>query len=138
MAQTLESFKMATGFYDEAAILIAAGTDERNARFAAIFGDEQGANEISPEWQVLLDEARAFNVALHAQIETASDAAIVTELSKPVWSWPTLVSLRAARMWRDEDCMRYELTGRGLDLWRAGSFVEPTTYHDQVGLDQPF
>ena len=133
----LETFRMATGFYDEAAILIAAGTDERNARFAAIFGDEQGANEITPEWQALLDEARARNAAMHAQIESKNDAAILAELSKPSLNWPALVALRAARMWRDEDRMCYELTGRGLELWRGAYRPGPTDYQDQVA-DQPF
>lgn len=116
----------ATGYYDEGAILQAAGVAEREARFADIFGDAQGSHDIAAEYQALLDEARRRNAEMLAAAQTTNAAAIATAFAAN--DWPTLVRLGAARVYRDEDRMVYELT-----VGVPGA-VEGD-YADQVGID---
>lgn len=65
----LEQYKMATGYYDEGAIMQAAGMSERAARFADIFGDAQGTPDLGVDYNVLLIEARRRNAEMHTATE---------------------------------------------------------------------
>ncbi len=121
---SIEQFKMATGYYDEGAILQAAGVAEREARFADIFGDAQGAHEIATEYQALLDEARRLNRAMLDTAQGARAAEIAAALDAQ--DWTALVRLGAARLINDDGVGRYELTLPAADR-------DP--YGDQAGID---
>lgn len=128
---SIEKFKMATGYYDEGAILQAAGMSERAARFADIFGDAQGAHDISSEWQALLDEARRLNREMSEAATQAKTADIAAALAAK--DWRKLVKLGAARSYRDDDGIVYELTSLGMEVERRGPYQNTgVDYADQV------
>ena len=126
---TLNDFVLTTGYYDEGAILQAAGVAEREARFADIFGDAQGSHDIAAEYQALFDEARRLNREMLDAAEVAQTAEIAEALAAN--DWRKLVRLGAARAHREDDAIYYELTGLGLRVERGGDY-QRGDYADQV------
>lgn len=132
----IDKFKLSTGYYDEGAILRAAGVAERAARFADIFGDVQGAHDISTEWQALLDEARRRNCEMSAVAAQSQMDEIAAALA--VKDWKKLVRLGAARASYSEGEERviYTLTSLGLEAARGGRYQNTAAdYADQSGLE---
>jgi hypothetical protein len=127
---TLNDFVMTTGYYDEGAILQAAGVAEREARFADIFGDAQGSHDIAAEYQALLDEARRLNTEMHSAAETAQTTKIAEAIESN--NWHALIQLGAAVAVRDSDMVRYELTALG---FRIASGRATGLYADQAEID---
>lgn len=126
----IEQFKMPNGYYDEGAILRAAGMSERAARFDDIFGDAQGAPNIAPEWQAILDEARRRNRAMAESAAQARAIAIAAALKAN--DWQTLVRLGAARAHRSDDGIVYELTSDGLAVAQGPYQKTSADYADQA------
>jgi hypothetical protein len=132
---TIEQFKTETGFYDEAAILQAAGVAERAARFTALFGDVQGAHEIETNWQALLDEARRLNQEMMDAAKVAQTADIAAALAAN--NWRKLKALGAAQSYRDdEDQIVYELTDLGYEVERGLARQNTAAdYADQLRIE---
>lgn len=138
---TLEQFKMETGYYDEGAIMIAAGESERDARFADIFGDAQGTPDLGADYNALLTEARRLNAEMHTTRRAANEneaRAIVTKPELSRADWKRLVELQyATRSIDDNDgdmSASYSLTGAGERLINP-DYRERGTYDDQAGID---
>lgn len=135
---TLESYKMTTGYYDEGAIMQAAGVSERNARFAHIFGDAQGTPDLGTDYNVLLSEARRLNTEMFAAAEQAKQDEARVLLAQPEpWSretWKTLKRLGFALYSSDEyggwEAALNEYGQRLIDpMYRSNA------YADQTGID---
>lgn len=138
----LAQYKLPTGYYDESAIMQAAGMSERAARFADIFGNDdsdggQPQAQLAPQWQALLDEARRLNAEMYAAETQAKEAEARTLMAAPEpWSRETWKALkRLGFAWYDVDIDMME--------WRAGltepgeqlldpNYRTPGTYGDQV------
>lgn len=136
---TLEQFKVETGYYDEGAIMQAAGVSERAARFADIFGDVQGATDLGPDYNALLAEARRLNAEMFAATEQANEQEARAIVAKSEWSrddWKRLVELRYATRFVDDNdgdmSISYELTERGEQLLDP-NYRAPGLYDDQTG-----
>lgn len=141
--QELEKYKMETGYYDEGAIMVAAGESERNARFADIFGDAQGTPDLGAGYNALLTEARRRNAEMHAAREAANEQEARAIVAKPELSqedWKRLVQLQYATRFTQDGGERgypstsYSLTERGEQLLDP-SYRAPGLYDDQVGID---
>jgi hypothetical protein len=138
---TLEQFKMATGFYDEGAIMVAAGESERNARFADIFGDAQGTPDLGADYNALLTEARRLNAEMHSAAKTANESEARAIVAKPELNradWKRLAELQyATRIVDDNDgdmSYSYSLTSAGERLINP-AYQERGAYDDQAGID---
>lgn len=140
----LEQYKMTTGYYDEGAIMQAAGVSERAARFADIFGDVQGKTELAPDYQALLDEARKRNAEMHTANEQAKvqEARELVQQSEPwpVATWLRLVELGYATRYIEDGgeqgymSTSYSLTERGGQLLNP-AYRAPGLYDDQAGIE---
>jgi alpha-amylase/alpha-mannosidase (GH57 family) len=138
----LEQYKMATGYYDEGAIMQAAGESERSARFVDIFGDAQGTPDLGADHNALLAEARRRNAKMHAAREAANEQEARALVIQPEpWSrgtWKRLVELQYATRFVDDNdgdmSLSYSLTERGQKLLDP-SYSAPGAYADQAGLD---
>lgn len=139
----LEQYKLPTGYYDEGAIMIAAGESERHARFAAIFGDAQGTPDLGSDYNALLTEARRLNAEMHAAREAANEGEARALVAQPEpWSretWKRLVALQYA-MRSTEDggeqgfpSTSYSLNSRGMRLLNPSHLSGD--YADQAGID---
>lgn len=98
-APKLENYLMETGYYNVGKIMVDSNEyDERQARFADIFGDapsptgdadETVKPKMSPEWQALYDEAKRLNDEKHeadsasAATEARAEAAAI--MQQPGW-----------------------------------------------------
>jgi hypothetical protein len=141
---SLEQYKMATGFYDEEAIMRAAGVSERRARFADIFGDAQGTPDLGPDYNALLAEARRLNAEQYAALEAATEHEARAIVAKPEpWSradWVRLTELGFASRYTEDGgeqgfmSTSYSLTERGEQLINP-AYRAPGLYDDQIGID---
>lgn len=137
----IEQYKMETGYYDEGAIMVAAGESERNARFADIFGDAQGTPDLGADYNALLTEARRLNAEMHAARRAANESEGRAIVAKPELSrddWKRLVELQYATRFIDDNdgdmSVSYSLTSDGERLIDP-DYRERGTYDDQVGID---
>lgn len=136
----IEQYKMATGFYDEGAIMQAAGESERSARFADIFGDAQGTPDLGA-FNALLAEARRRNAEMHAAREQATEQEARAVVAQSEWSrqdWQRLVTLGYATRFIDDNdgdmSVSFSLTEAGERLLDP-SYSAPGLYADQAGME---
>lgn len=138
---TLDQFKMETGYYDEGAIMQAAGVSERAARFADIFGDAQGTPDLGADYNALLAEARRLNAEMFDAVQQAKEQEARSLIAQPQpWgheTWKRLVELQYATRFMDDGdgdmSVTYSLTEHGMQLFDPS--YRSDAYADQTGID---